>query len=151
MTKNIHCYLLNQNYYETKIRSGDNIIILIPPVDAHWFPWEIMPVLRSKPVVRNMNINKLYDLITKSHPSIKTSIKRLKSDNQNKDLRKIDNDSVAWIINPRNDLPGIQTLFSPYISKFYAVFNISNTNVISNRPPTSHEFINLLSNNDLLM
>jgi separase len=104
-----------------------NAVVLIASGDEGRLPWEGIPILINQPVCRMPSLVSLIDAY-RVHPEPVV----------------IDPSSVAYLLNPTDDLPGTQRVFAPY-------FNRQGWHGITGCVPSEQQFRSLLEEHDLFV
>lgn len=126
----------------------DSHIFLVLDKNVQGIPWESIPSLRGKSVSRIPNMDFLIDRLDLAN------FEQLKSSttNDGKDLRLfkptvIDPRKTFFILNPSGDLKGTEGRFAHWLG---SMRDVGWEGVIGH-VPSEQQFINALSNNDLVM
>ncbi|KAJ9652902.1 separin protein [Neophaeococcomyces mojaviensis] len=114
--------------------------ILVLDKELESFPWEALPCLINHPVSRMPSLGSIFDRIALIRAQSSTASAYTISHSHTSQARG------AYIINPSHDLKSTQALLEPILSSHLPTFN-----PVINHPPTEQEFIDHLTNNDLLL
>lgn len=104
------------------------------------FPWESIPILRGRPVIRTPSLPFLLDQVELTRAmSIPTTPD---------DKRLVDSRKVFYILNASGDLTRTQTFFEPWIK---SMCEKAGWKGITGRPPTELEMLAALQDYDLVL